>query len=120
MNTVRKDEETQQTLWVAEAGGVKFDMGKPQLSLLPASALNEIALVLAYGAEKYGRDNWRNGMDWTRLIDASLRHLHAFNNGEDLDPESGISHVAHAACSLMFLLEYLEAHPDFDNRVNKA
>ena len=68
--------------------GVKFDTGKPPLGLIPRQALEAEAQVMAFGANKYGRDNWRGGMDWTRLSDAALRHITAFVDGEDVDPES--------------------------------
>ncbi len=94
----------------------KFDGGKPPLGLLSTVAMNEIAQVMAFGAQKYSAHQWRAGMDWQRLIDAALRHITAFNDGEDLDPESGLSHMAHAACCVMFLLEYERTHREFDNR----
>lgn len=96
--------------------GTKFDAGKPMLSLIPYSALTEEARVLMFGMEKYGRDNWRQGFEWTRLIDAGMRHLQAFNEGEELDPESGLSHLAHARCCLAFLIEFEKTHPELDNR----
>jgi hypothetical protein len=45
-----------------------------------------------------------------------MRHLHAFNDGEDKDPESGLSHLAHASCCLMFLLEFEKTHQELDDR----
>lgn len=59
-----------------------------------------------FGAQKYNAHNWRGGFDWSRLQDAALRHLAAHINGEDKDPESGLSHVAHAACCVLFLLSH--------------
>lgn len=96
--------------------GKKFDAGKPMLSLVPARPLIEVARVLTYGASKYDRHNWRKGMAWSRLLDASLRHITAFNDGEDVDPETGICHLAHAICGLMFVLEYTQTHPVLDDR----
>lgn len=87
-------------------GGVKYDMGKPSMALLSHDALLDVARVLDFGKAKYDADNWRKGMEWRRLISAAMRHLGAFNNGEDLDPESGLPHLAHAACCIMFLQEY--------------
>lgn len=97
--------------------GVKHDNGKVQLSLLPYGPLCEIARVLEFGAKKYGRNNWRGGMKWTRLYDAALRHIRASLDGEDLDPETGLPHVAHAACSLMFLAEYYRKGIGEDDRL---
>jgi hypothetical protein len=79
---------------------------KPRLDLLPAGALTEIAQVLTFGAEKYGAHNWSRGTAWSRYYAALLRHLFAWWGGEDRDPETGASHLAHAGCCLLFLLEY--------------
>ena len=96
--------------------GVKFDAGKPPLGLIPRQALEAEAQVMAFGANKYGRDNWRGGMDWTRLSDAALRHITAFVDGEDVDPETGLPHLAHARCCLAFLLAYSELELGRDDR----
>ena len=99
--------------------GKKFDGGKPPVSLISDIANLAEAEVLDFGAYKYGRHNWRQGLEWSRIIDAVLRHIHAFNNGEDLDPETGFSHIAHARAGLGFLLEYLETHKELDDRYVK-
>ena len=95
---------------------VKHDSGKLPLNLIPTEALNQIAAVLQFGATKYSANNWRKGFDWSRLIAAAMRHLTAFNAGEDKDPESGLSHLAHCACCLAFLLEFEKTHPELDDR----
>ena len=96
--------------------GYKNDGGKIPLQLLSPIALNKVAEVMAFGAQKYSTDAWRAGMDWSRLIGAGLRHLNAFNGGEDQDDESGLSHLAHAACCIMFLLEYEDTYLEGDDR----
>ncbi len=96
--------------------GKKADAGKPPVGLISSIALIEIAKVLEFGSRKYDSHNWRKGIHWQRVIDASLRHILAFNNGEDKDPESGLSHLAHAACCLVFLLEYEQRKQEFDDR----
>ncbi len=101
-----------------ETGGYKLDKGKLPLQLLSTEALNRITEVMQFGAKKYAPNAWRDGMHWSRLIGAALRHLTAFNDGEDLDEESGLSHLAHLACCTMFLLEYEKTHPDKDDRYN--
>ncbi len=98
--------------------GVKLDAGKPPMSLLDSYALEQIALVLAFGAGKYDRHNWRGGIRFSRLIDAALRHLLVFNNGEDNDPESGLPHLAHAGCCIMFALWMSKHRGDLDDRFN--
>ena len=80
---------------------VKFDDGKPKTTLVDPEFREEVARVLGLGEEKYGRDNWKGGLDFSRLLDAVHRHLGACEKGEDLDPETGLSHAAHAAAGLM-------------------
>jgi hypothetical protein len=79
---------------------------KPRLGLLPVGALCQVAEVLTYGASKYSANNWARGTEWSRYYDALQRHLFAWWAGEAGDPETGASHLAHAGCCLLFLLEY--------------
>lgn len=79
---------------------------KTRFDLIPFRAVGEIADVLAYGAEKYSANNWCRGTDWSRYFAALCRHLFAWWGGEDKDPETGFSHLAHAGCCLLFLMEY--------------
>lgn len=93
----------------APTTGSKHDSGKPLMGAVPPNALLAVARVLTFGAEKYGRDNWRQVESAeTRYLDAALRHINALQRGEAVDPESGESHLAHAVCSLMFMLELQE------------
>ena len=84
--------------------GVKLDAGKPRWDLLPFDALDEVAIVLDYGAQKYAARNWEKGMAWGRLLAAALRHLAKWAIGHDLDAESGLPHLSHAACCVLMLL----------------
>jgi len=102
------------------AGGIKHDSGKPGMSLLSREALEQIALVMDFGKDKYAAHNWRNGFQWSRPLSAAIRHIMAFNDGEDRDPESGLSHLAHAACCIMFLLEFEKTHKELDDRWKPA
>jgi hypothetical protein len=87
--------------------GRKFDGGKLEYGLLPPHALKETVKVLTFGAQKYERDNWQKVPDSKRrYFDALQRHLWAWKEGEEVDPESGIHHLAHAMCCLMFLYEH--------------
>lgn len=97
---------------------LKYDGEKPKMSLVPNLALEEVAKVMTYGAKKYAAYNWMNGFDWTRLTDAAMRHINAFNRGEDVDAESGLSHLAHAACCVMMLFDITQLYPEKDNRWN--
>ena len=69
--------------------------------------MEETVKVLTFGATKYARDNWKFVDDSKRgYFDALQRHVWAWRQGEILDKESGIHHLAHAMCCLMFLYEH--------------
>jgi hypothetical protein len=92
---------------IATTGGRKFDGGKLEYGLLPPLALEETVRVLTVGAQKYERDNWIKVPDSKRrYFDALQRHLWAWKKGEIDDPETGLHHLAHAMCCLMFLYEH--------------
>ncbi len=85
--------------------GKKFDIGKPRWSLFPFRAAEEIVKVLTFGAEKYEVDNWKRVPEpKDRYFSAMLRHLSAWNEGERDDEESGLHHLGHAGCCLLFLI----------------
>jgi len=85
--------------------GRKDDKGKPRFSLLPAKTLGAVIDVLEYGANKYSPDNWKNVQDArVRYYDAAHRHIQSWFDGESKDPESGLYHLAHAICCLLFAL----------------
>lgn len=98
-----------------KAEGVKHDASKIRLELLDAYAIDQLGAVLTFGAHKYAAHNWRGGIHKMRLLGALLRHTMAYLNGEDKDPESGFSHIAHAMCCCMFILG-LEHRTDLDDR----
>lgn len=97
-------------------GGVKHDEGKPMLGLISTAFLWGIATIMTAGAKKYGEHNWRKGMAWSRPFNALMRHLTAWWGGENKDGETGKSHLWHAACELMFLVEYEEKKIGNDDR----
>lgn len=101
-------------------GGIKHDGGKIPLELLDRVPMEAIAEVFDFGAKKYGRYNYKKGLAYSRLIGAAQRHLTAFNSGEDLDLESGKSHLAHLGCCIFMLLEQLKSHPELDDRYKKS
>jgi hypothetical protein len=86
--------------------GQKFDGGKPAFDLLPDDALAEIQKVLEFGAKKYAMRNWEKGIAWRRVWNACCRHLWAWIRREPCDPETGLSHLAHAGCCILFLIAY--------------
>lgn len=101
---------------MSEPTGIKHDEGKPDMSLLSSIALFKIAQVMSYGKIKYSAHNWRGGFIWSRPAAAALRHIFLWLGGQDLDPETGLSHLAHAGCCIMFLLEFETTKPDLDDR----
>jgi len=79
---------------------------KAPMHLIPPYALEQTAWVHKFGAERYKAYNWRDtGVCATTYVSAIMRHLNAWRDGEDLDPESGISHIAHIASSCNILLD---------------
>lgn len=96
--------------------GVKYDENKPRPELIATEFIFGLAKVLAFGAKKYEDRNWEKGMDWSRPYGALQRHMQAWWSGEDKDPETGESHLYHAACCLMFLAAYEERGKGTDDR----
>lgn len=93
--------------------GLKFDGGKPDYTLVPWPAMEEVVKVLGFGAQKYDRDNWRKVDNAKqRYQAAAFRHMAAYASGQHKDPETGLSHMAHVGCCVLFLvaLEQAEEH----------
>jgi hypothetical protein len=83
----------------------KFDAGKVMWDLLPWSVVADVVRVLMYGAKKYTVDGWKKVPDArARYFAATIRHLTAWWEGERVDRESGLTHLSHAACNLLFLM----------------
>jgi len=116
VNTANIPKETMDAIQKQFGTALKFDTDKLPLHLLSTEAMNQTAAVLKFGAQKYAEHNWRKGFAWSRPLAAAMRHITAFNDGEDRDPESGLSHLAHAACCIMFLLEFEKTHQHLDDR----
>lgn len=109
-----------------DGSGYKTVMDSPKtpIELIPPQFLEGIAAVLQFGAKKYARNNWMKGMSWSVVFGSIMRHLWAWFRGEENDPESGLPHLWHAGCGLMFLSFFahrLENNPykTFDDRVFK-
>jgi hypothetical protein len=96
--------------------GTKNDAEKTMFQLLTWTFIEDIAKVMTFGAVKYGDYNWQQGIKTSRLWGAVFRHLVAVLKGETEDKESGISHLAHAACNLMFLYWMMRERPDLDDQ----
>lgn len=107
--------------------GTKFDEGKHRMDLITSEFMFAVAMVLTYGAKKYGERNWEKGMKWGRVYAAAMRHLWAWWGGAgptttsflfgSLDEETKMPHLWHAACCIMFLITFEErAMTDYDDR----
>ena len=83
---------------------MKFDTSKLRYDLIPTSTTKALAQVLTYGAKKYKPNNWQNVDDIDRYVAALFRHIEAWRDGEKLDKESGLHHLAHALTNVAFLL----------------
>lgn len=85
--------------------GTKLDDGKRRYDLLPWRELGVVVDVVTFGCRKYGPKNWQaveNGGE--RFVAAAMRHVAAHAEGERTDSETGLPHLAHAACSLLFAM----------------
>lgn len=99
--------------------GVKYDQGKPDYSLLTSAMLEPMTQALMYGERKYARGNFRAGFQNVRLTSAAMRHILAYLNREDNDPESGVSHLGHAMAALAMLLDNIAEGVSTDVRYEK-
>jgi len=91
--------------------GKKYDTGKRRMDLIPPSAINALAEVLTYGAEKYEANNWQ-GVAPERYFAACMRHLWDYWAGSDKDEESGIHHLKHALTNIAFMVHFEEEKND--------
>lgn len=100
-------------------GGIKYDAGKLPYDLMPWDAVDEVVKVLRFGAKKYASRNWEQGVPfrWGRMSAAAFRHLKAWSMGEDDDAETGLSHLAHCLCMLLFLLAHVLRKRGHDDRM---
>lgn len=100
--------KTRKAKKVTSQQAMRFNKGKPELSyMLEADvAMKGMCAGFAFGAIKYDRGDWKNGLDPTEIIDSLLRHLMAYQTGQALDSESGLPHVDHITCNAVFLATF--------------
>ena len=92
------------------------DRNKPRLSLIPKDALWSLGSALTHGEYKYGTYNWRKGIKISYLIDAALRHINEFNEGEDIDKDSRNHHLGNAMANLAMIISLMNSNPELDDR----
>ena len=91
---------------IAESPGSKHDGAKVRTDLFSVYSYLGTCAVLTVGAKKYAAWNWSKGIQFMRVYGALLRHLFEWVRGNELDEETGLPHLDHAACCLMFLQHY--------------
>lgn len=96
--------------------GNRYNEGKLKWNLVSYKALEPMVRVLMFGAQKYSSWNWSKGLKYTEICDSLQRHLNAFLQGENDDPESKLHHVGHILCNGMFLSYMFLFRKDMDDR----
>lgn len=101
--------------------GSRFNYGKIRLDLVPPEMIKGIAQVFQKGLDKYEERNWEKGLDYMGVYASGLRHALAWVDGEDLDKESGLPHVFHAAVNFLMIATYTQRGMNhLDDRPSKA
>ena len=94
---------------------------KAPMSVVPANVMAEVGVAMLEGAAKYGRHNYRDvGVQASVYYDATMRHLMSWWEGEDLDPDSGLSHITKAIASLTVLRDAMMQVRVRDDRPPKS
>lgn len=96
--------------------GLRFNDNKLRYDLMEPYAIQELARVFTFGANKYAANNWLKGMDWTKCLASLKRHIAAWELGQDYDEETKCFHMAHAAWNALALVSYTKFAPQFDDR----
>lgn len=119
MTTEQKDapmaKDTTEVRTVSATGGEK-GVKIARYDLIPAGPLYELACLFGVGALKYDERNFEAGYEWSKSFGAMQRHAWQFWNGEDVDPETGVSHLASVIWNAMALLLFTQTHPELDDR----
>jgi hypothetical protein len=100
-----------------ESKSLRYNEEKPKWSLVHYKSLEPMVRVLEMGAKKYSPDNWKIGLNRSEILESTMRHLTALMDGELLDKESGISHMAHIQCNAMFY-NYHEDNSSFTEELS--
>lgn len=98
------------------SGAKKADKQKPDLSMVPYEFVAATARAFGYGKMKYGRNNWRKGLELSTLARATVGHVLKWCDGEEHDDESNLCHLDHAAASLAMLIATYATKPELDDR----
>jgi len=91
---------------------LRYNENKLKWSLVHFDSLKPMVQVLEFGAKKYSPDNWKKGLDRKEILESTMRHLTALIDGEEMDPESGLSHMGHIQCNAMFYNYFINKTTD--------
>lgn len=108
----------QQNIQTSMSGGSK-EVKRERMDLLPWEALMEVSRVYEFGTKKYSAHNWRKGYEWSKSIAALQRHFTLWVSGEDVDSETGESHLSSVVFHALALLTWTKEHKEFDDRYKK-
>lgn len=81
---------------------IRYNQGKPRWSLVDHESLEPLVRVLEFGETKYGRWNWKKGLDKTEILESLYRHLIKLMAGQELDEETKLHHIGHIMSNAMF------------------
>ena len=101
-----------------KSNAVKYDDNKPKFALLPVKPLFDVVRVFTFGANKYSDRNYKQGqgLAYSRLFSALNRHIWSWWGGEEKDKETNISHLAHAVCCLLMIMDLMHSGKGIDDR----
>lgn len=85
-----------------EIKATRHNQGKPRWSLVDHKSLEPLVRVLEFGETKYGRFNWKKGLDKSEILESLYRHLIALMDGQELDEETNLHHIGHIFSNAMF------------------
>lgn len=87
---------------------IRHNQDKLRVDLIPTELIEEVAKVLTFGAKKYSPNNWKGFTkeQQDEILGSLLRHILEYQKGNKLDSESGLHHLAHAACNIAFILYF--------------
>jgi len=88
--------------WLEPVSALRYNTGKPKWSLVNMHSLVPMIRVLEYGALKYAPSNWQKPMKRDEVLDSMQRHLAALIDGNELDDESGLTHIGHIMANALF------------------
>lgn len=108
-------EKNSSSFVTSETGGIK-ESKQCRIGDIAPEALWEVGEAAGYGYGKYNQYNYLKGFDWSLAYNAAQRHLMQFWSGEDLDSESGLSHLAHAAWQCLAMLAFYQREIGTDDR----